>query len=172
MRKQVKNHASKSAFVQVLRSNRGKTATFYMTYENNREWNAKIFKGIIESAGLDSVVISDPATGMRYLLLTRNVDYVTFDVPISTKIRKRKITKREACCLQQLASLLLFSQLESFFNFPQHPKHMCYWCRSLNSSFRQLHGNPFIILCPVQLSFHSEQLNRLQQAFIRNKDRL
>lgn len=90
MRKQVKNNASNSAFVQILRSNRGKTATFYMTYENNREWNAKIFKGIIESAGLDSVVISDPATGMRYLLLTRNVDYVTFDVPISTKNRKKE----------------------------------------------------------------------------------
>lgn len=34
----------------ILRLNRGKLATFYMTYENNREWNAKVFRGIIEAA--------------------------------------------------------------------------------------------------------------------------
>lgn len=67
----------------ILRLNRGKMATFYMTYENNREWNAKIFKGIIEAAGRDHIVISDPTTGMRYLLLTLNLDYVTFDEPIA-----------------------------------------------------------------------------------------
>jgi spore germination protein Q len=67
----------------ILRLNRGKLATFYMTYENNREWNAKIFKGIIEAAGRDHIIISDPTTGMRYLLLTLNLDYVTFDEPIA-----------------------------------------------------------------------------------------
>nr|WP_082967535.1 spore coat protein GerQ [Paenibacillus oryzae] len=67
----------------ILRLNRGKTATFYMTYENNREWNAKIFKGVIEAAGRDHIIISDSATGMRYLLLMLNLDYVTFDGPIN-----------------------------------------------------------------------------------------
>lgn len=67
----------------ILRLNRGKLATFYMTYENNREWNAKIFKGVIEAAGRDHIVISDPATGMRFLLLMLNLDYVTFDGPIN-----------------------------------------------------------------------------------------
>lgn len=67
----------------ILRLNRGKMATFYMTYENNREWNAKIFKGIIEAAGRDHIIISDPTTGMRFLLLTLNLDYVTFDGPIA-----------------------------------------------------------------------------------------
>ncbi|BBH21691.1 hypothetical protein Back11_30360 [Paenibacillus baekrokdamisoli] len=67
----------------ILRMNRGKMATFYMTYENNREWNAKIFRGIIEAAGRDHIIISDPATGMRYLLLTLNLDYVTFEGPIN-----------------------------------------------------------------------------------------
>ncbi|SDT18523.1 spore germination protein Q [Paenibacillaceae bacterium GAS479] len=67
----------------ILRLNRGKMATFYMTYENNKEWNAKIFRGIIEAAGRDHIIISDPATGMRYLLLTLNLDYVTFDGPIN-----------------------------------------------------------------------------------------
>ncbi|UKS27468.1 spore coat protein GerQ [Paenibacillus sp. HWE-109] len=63
----------------ILRLNLGKIATIYMTYENNSEWNAKIFKGKLEAAGRDHIIISDPATGMRYLLLMVNLDYITFD---------------------------------------------------------------------------------------------
>ncbi|TXK77585.1 spore coat protein GerQ [Paenibacillus sp. N3.4] len=63
----------------ILRLNLGKMATIYMTYENNSEWNAKIFKGRLEAAGRDHIIISDPATGMRYLLLMVNLDYITFD---------------------------------------------------------------------------------------------
>lgn len=54
--------AEESYIENILRLNRGKAATFYMTYENNSEWNAKIFKGIIEAAGRDHIVISDPST--------------------------------------------------------------------------------------------------------------
>ncbi|WP_240941906.1 spore coat protein GerQ [Paenibacillus sp. HB172176] len=75
--------AEESYIENILRMNRGKTGTFYMTYENNSEWNAKIFKGIIEAAGRDHIIISDPSTGMRYLLLMLNLDYVTFDEPIN-----------------------------------------------------------------------------------------
>lgn len=67
----------------ILRMNLGKVGTFYMTYENNSEWNAKIFKGVVEAAGRDHIIISDPATGKRYLLLTLNLDYVTFDEPLN-----------------------------------------------------------------------------------------
>lgn len=63
----------------ILRLNRGKVATVYMTFENNREWNAKVFKGVIEAAGRDHIILSDPQTGMRYLLLMVYLDYVTFD---------------------------------------------------------------------------------------------
>lgn len=63
----------------ILRLNLGKIATIYMTYENNSEWNAKIFKGVVEAAGRDHIIISDPSTGMRYLLLMVNLDYITFD---------------------------------------------------------------------------------------------
>ncbi len=63
----------------ILRLNRGKLATVYMTFENNREWNAKIFKGIVEAAGRDHIVLSDPETGRRYLLLMIYLDYITFD---------------------------------------------------------------------------------------------
>ncbi|WP_375140501.1 spore coat protein GerQ [Cohnella herbarum] len=67
----------------ILRMNLGKVATLYMTYENNSEWNAKIFKGVLEAAGRDHIIISDPTTGKRYLLLTLNLDYITFDEPIN-----------------------------------------------------------------------------------------
>ncbi|WP_243735020.1 spore coat protein GerQ [Paenibacillus turpanensis] len=63
----------------ILRLNLGKIATIYMTFENNKEWNAKVFKGRLEAAGRDHIIISDPQTGMRYLLLMVNLDYVTFD---------------------------------------------------------------------------------------------
>ncbi len=67
----------------ILRLNLGKVATLYMTYENNREWNAKIFKGKLEAAGRDHIIISDPQTGMRFLLLMVNLDYITFDEPLN-----------------------------------------------------------------------------------------
>nr|WP_240353705.1 MULTISPECIES: spore coat protein GerQ [Cohnella] len=67
----------------ILRMNLGKVATLYMTYENNSEWNAKIFKGVLEAAGRDHIIISDPATGRRFLLLTLNLDYITFDEPLN-----------------------------------------------------------------------------------------
>ncbi|XMB29032.1 spore coat protein GerQ [Paenibacillus sp. BR2-3] len=67
----------------ILRLNLGKTGTFYMTYENNKEWNAKIFKGVLEAAGRDHIIISDRATGQRILLLMINLDYVTFDEPLT-----------------------------------------------------------------------------------------
>ncbi|WP_050613385.1 spore coat protein GerQ [Bacillus testis] len=66
----------------ILRLNKGKLATVYMTFENNNEWNAKIFKGIIEAAGRDHIILSDPQTGIRYLLLMVYLDYITFDEEI------------------------------------------------------------------------------------------
>lgn len=66
----------------ILRLNKGKLATVYATFENNTEWNAKIFQGIIEAAGRDHLILSDPQTGKRYLLPMIYVDYVTFDEEI------------------------------------------------------------------------------------------
>jgi spore germination protein Q len=71
----------------ILRLNRGKVATVYMTFENNREWNAKIFKGVIEAAGRDHLILSDPKTGMRFLLLMVYLDYVTFDEELNYDIQ-------------------------------------------------------------------------------------
>ncbi|OLO19722.1 spore coat protein GerQ [Bacillus licheniformis] len=67
----------------ILRLNRGKVATVYMTFENNPEWNAKVFRGEIEAAGRDHIILSDRKTGTRYLLLMVYLDYITFDEPIT-----------------------------------------------------------------------------------------
>lgn len=66
----------------ILRLNKGKLATVYATFENNTEWNAKIFKGLIEAAGRDHLILSDPQTGQRILLPMIYLDYVTFDEEI------------------------------------------------------------------------------------------
>ncbi|MUK89603.1 spore coat protein GerQ [Ornithinibacillus sp. L9] len=67
----------------ILRLNRGKTATVYMTFEQNKEWNAKKFRGVIEAAGRDHIILSDPQTERRYLLLMVYLDYITFDEEIN-----------------------------------------------------------------------------------------
>lgn len=74
--------AEQSFIENILRLNLGKVATIYMTFENNSQWNAKVFKGKLEAAGRDHIIISDPQTGMRYLLLMVNLDYITFDEPL------------------------------------------------------------------------------------------
>lgn len=66
----------------ILRMNLGKMASVYMTFENNPEWPARVFRGRVEAAGRDHIILSDPETGKRYLLLMVNVDYVVFDEPL------------------------------------------------------------------------------------------
>jgi spore germination protein Q len=63
----------------ILRLNKGKLVTVYATFEGNSQWNAKAFKGIIEAAGRDHVILSDPQTGMRFLIPMVAVDYITFE---------------------------------------------------------------------------------------------
>ena len=66
----------------ILRLNKGKLVTVYATYEGNKEWNARVFKGIIEAAGRDHLVLSDPQTGQRTLITMVSFDYATFDEEI------------------------------------------------------------------------------------------
>ncbi|MGM0901444.1 MAG: spore coat protein GerQ [Bacillota bacterium] len=71
--------AEQSYIENILRLNKGKLATVYMSFDASQEWNSKIFKGIIEAAGRDHIILSDPQTGMRYLLLMVYLDFVTFE---------------------------------------------------------------------------------------------
>lgn len=67
----------------ILRMNLGKMVTIYMTFEENQQWNAMTFRGRLEAAGRDHIIISDPETGKRYLLLMVNLDYIVFDEPLA-----------------------------------------------------------------------------------------
>jgi spore germination protein Q len=62
----------------ILRLNKGKLVSVFATFEGNTQWNAKEFKGIIEAAGRDHVILSDPQVGTRFLIPMVAVDYITF----------------------------------------------------------------------------------------------
>ncbi|CAH2713989.1 hypothetical protein BACCIP111895_01143 [Neobacillus rhizosphaerae] len=66
----------------ILRLNKGKLVHVFTTFEGNSQWNAKEFTGIIEAAGRDHVILSDPQKGTRYLIPMVAVDYITFDEQI------------------------------------------------------------------------------------------
>ena len=67
----------------ILRFNKGKIGTFYFTYQGNNKWNAMVYHGRVETAGRDHIIISDPASGKRYLLLMANLDWVEFGEQIN-----------------------------------------------------------------------------------------
>ncbi len=66
----------------ILRLNKGKKATVYVSFSDSVEWRDKKFTGIIEEAGRDHIVVSDPNTGKWYLILMIYLDYVEFDEKI------------------------------------------------------------------------------------------
>ncbi len=67
----------------IFRANIGRMATFYMTFSGSVEWRDKAFTGIIEEAGRDHVIISDPKTGKWTLLVLLYLDYVEFNEQIN-----------------------------------------------------------------------------------------
>lgn len=75
--------AEESYIENILRFNHGKIGTFYFTYQNNNKWNAMVYRGRVETAGRDHIIISDPHTGKRYLLLMANLDWVEFNDKIN-----------------------------------------------------------------------------------------
>ena len=62
----------------ILRMNKGKKVKAYVSYSDSNEWKDKIFEGIIEQAGRDHLILSDPNTGNWYLILMVYLDYVEF----------------------------------------------------------------------------------------------
>lgn len=67
----------------ILRLNRGEEVTVYMTFPEGSDWQSRTFKGVIEAAGRDHLILSDPQTNKRYLLLMVYLDYVVFDDEIN-----------------------------------------------------------------------------------------
>lgn len=67
----------------ILRLNRGKKAKLHVTVPGSIEWQDRVFDGIIEQAGKDHVIVSNPQTGEWYLILIIYLDFVTFEEPIN-----------------------------------------------------------------------------------------
>lgn len=81
---QIVGGAMEESFIEnILRFNKGKVGTFYFTYQGNNKWNAMVYHGRVETAGRDHIIISDPSTGKRYLLMMANLDWVEFGEQIN-----------------------------------------------------------------------------------------
>lgn len=66
----------------ILRLNKGRKVKAYVSFPDSKEWNDKIFEGLIEEAGRDHLIISDPKTGMWSLILMIYLNFVEFYEPI------------------------------------------------------------------------------------------
>ncbi|MGL4337484.1 MAG: spore coat protein GerQ [Turicibacter sp.] len=80
----VKRVATEQSYIEnILRLNRGKMCSVHMTFSQGSDPQSRIFVGIIEGAGRDHIVLSDPDTEHRYLLLMVYLDYVEFPEEIN-----------------------------------------------------------------------------------------
>jgi len=77
------NDNEQSYIENILRLNRGKKARFHVTVPGSVEWQDRVFDGIIEQAGKDHIIVSNPTTGEWYLILLIYLDFVTFEEPIT-----------------------------------------------------------------------------------------
>lgn len=77
------NQFQEQSYIEnILRMNRGKTCSVYMNFENS-QWGSKIFKGTLEAAGKDHIILSNPTSNTRYILLSIYLNYITFDEEIN-----------------------------------------------------------------------------------------
>lgn len=67
----------------ILRLNKGKKVTVHMTFPDSNEFRDREFVGVIEQSGRDHIILSDPNTGVWYLLLMIYVDFITFEERIN-----------------------------------------------------------------------------------------
>ena len=72
------NNTEQSYIENILRLNKGKRVNAYVSFSDSSEWQNKVFSGIVEEAGRDHLIISDPSTGKWYLIRLIYLDYVEF----------------------------------------------------------------------------------------------
>lgn len=77
------NEIEESYIENILRLNRGKFGTFHFTYSDSLEWRDRVYQGVIEAAGRDHIIISNPKDGKRYILLNVYLDWVEFNEEIN-----------------------------------------------------------------------------------------
>lgn len=76
----------------ILRLNKGKKAKAYFSFPDSNTWRDKIFEGIIEEAGKDHLVMSNPTTGNWQLILLIYLNFVEFDDKINYSHAYSEIT--------------------------------------------------------------------------------
>lgn len=67
----------------ILRLNKGKRVKAFFSYPDSNEWRDKTYEGIIEEAGRDHLIMSDPKTGKWWLLRMIYLNYVDFEEKIN-----------------------------------------------------------------------------------------
>lgn len=77
------NDGEQSYIENILRLNKGKKIKAYVSYPDSVEWKDKIYDGIIEEAGRDHLILSDPATGKWFLIRMIYLNYVEFEERIN-----------------------------------------------------------------------------------------
>ena len=66
-----------------LKQNTSKKVKVYASFPNSKEWQDKVFSGIIESTNNDELIISDPSNGNWYLIPISSVNYIEFEEKIN-----------------------------------------------------------------------------------------
>lgn len=78
------NMGQEQSYIEnILRLNKGKLGKFYCSFPDSMEWRDTAFTGIIEQAGRDHLIISNPNTGKWYLILLVYLNYAEFDEKIN-----------------------------------------------------------------------------------------
>ena len=67
----------------ILKINKGKKATIYITIPESKEYQDKTLEGIIESSGKDHIIISKPTTGEWLLIPIIYLNFISFSEPIN-----------------------------------------------------------------------------------------
>ena len=67
----------------ILRLNKGKLGKFYCSFPDSDKWKDTIFTGLVEQAGRDHLIISNPNTGKWYLIPLIYLNYSEFDEKIN-----------------------------------------------------------------------------------------
>ena len=76
-------NGEQSYIENILRLNKGKVVRAYVSFPDATEWRNKIFEGVIQEAGRDHLIISNPNNGEWYLILMIYLNYVTFNERIA-----------------------------------------------------------------------------------------
>lgn len=63
----------------LFKANIGKRIEVYVSFADSIEWRDSIFRGILEDAGRDFLLIRDEGSNKRYVLWNVYLDYVVFE---------------------------------------------------------------------------------------------